>query len=94
MVRSAWLTTHKLGNDPVEDDLVVVALASEANKVLDRLWGLIRIQVDGNVSLGGVNDGPPCQRSRETGGRSRDGEFVPRWFLVEDISVPGLFTAA
>ncbi len=74
----------------MEDDVVVVVLLGEADKVLDRLRDQLGEQVDRDVALCGVDHGAVPGRASVGRCRGGDGELVPGWLLVEDVAVSGL----
>lgn len=47
---------HEPFDHPVEDQIVVVAVLSVSNEVLDGFGAKLRVQVAENLALGGVND--------------------------------------
>lgn len=83
--------THKLGNNAMKDNLIIIVFPTESHKVLHRLWRLVGEQVDSDISLGRVNHGFPSERSLSSGRGSGDGHFVPSGLLVEDVAVVRFF---
>jgi hypothetical protein len=48
---------HEVGDDPVEDQPVVEALAAELLEVADRLRGVLVEELKGDVTLAGLHHG-------------------------------------
>ena len=48
-----WVTTldHEIGNDAVEDDIVIVSFAAQEHEIVHRLRGLICKKLDDVVPL-------------------------------------------
>ncbi len=55
-LRAATLD-HELGDDPVEDQGVVEAVGGELAEVLDRLRGVVVVQLDDDRASAGVEGG-------------------------------------
>lgn len=59
--------THEFRDDAVEDDLVVVVLLGEPDKVLDRLGNEVREQLELDVAERRVDDARRAREAAEVG---------------------------
>jgi hypothetical protein len=79
--------TYEFRNDSVENHIVIVVLLREADKVLDSLGYVLRVELDVDVSLGCVDDASPRERTGGGCGRSSDRHLVASRLLVVDVTL-------
>lgn len=77
----------------MENNLVVIMLLRQSNKVLNRFGNQIREKINMNITLRRMNHCLLSEGPRSDSRRSSDRELVSSWFLIEDISVVGFFAA-
>ena len=85
--------TYEFRNDSVENHIVIVVLLREADKVLDSLGHLLRVELDVDISLGRVDDASPCERTGGGRGRGSDRHLVASRLLVVDVALAVLVPA-
>lgn len=84
-------TTNEFGDNTMEDDLVVVPFSSETNKILHRLWDVVREKIDMDISFSGMENSTSTKRTRGSYWR-RNGKLVSSGLFVENVAISGLFS--